>query len=314
MLLMIMSTDFNTILGDLKYSLKLAWNKALSYFLANMGMLFLIAILLGIVAIPILITAFWVIGPHNFAAMGAAMETWAQANPLLLGGIGLLILIPIITLFFMVVGSIYGMSKELVETGDTRAELAFSYFKNKFLTFASAGVLLTIIILVPPIAVWGATSILSGYVIGYAARVTLSIFTFAWVFITVGLCAMVLPAVVNGKGVQEAFKESFNLAINRFDRVFGLLCAVILLFVAMFSPIIIGGVAVMLAPDLALFAFNPFSPVFGGMIAVMIWTVVSAFLWLLLLLPMTIIAFVKVYADLTGGQVAAPSVPDMPIV
>jgi hypothetical protein len=308
------TTDFNTILGDLKYSLKLAWNKALSYFLANMGMLLLIAIILGIVAIPILVAAVWVIGPHNFAAMGVAMSTWASANPWLVGGIGMLILVPFITLFFMVIGSIYGMSKDLVETGDTRAELAFTYFRHKFIPFASAGVLLTLIIIAPPIAVWGATSILGGYVISYAAQVALSIFTFAWVFITVGLCAMVLPAVVNGKGVQEAFKESFNLAINRFDRVFGLLCANILLFVAMFSPIIIGGVAVMLAPGIGLFTFVPSSPFFGVMVAVLVWTVVSAFLWLLVLLPMTIISFVKVYAELTGGQVAAPSTPDMPIV
>lgn len=308
------TTDFNTILGDLKYSLKLAWNKALSYFLANMGMLLLIAIILGIVAIPILVAAVWVIGPHNFAALGVAMSTWATANPWVVGGIGLLILVPFITLFFMVIGSIYGMSKELVETGDTRAELAFTYFRHKFISFASAGVLLTLIIIVPPIAVWGATSILSGYVIGYAARVALSVFTFAWVFVTVGLCAMVLPAVVNGKGVQEAFKESFNLAINRFDRVFGLLCAVLLLFIAMFSPIIISGVVVMLAPGINLFTFVPYSPYFGGMVAVLVWTVVSAFLWLLVLLPMTIISFVKVYAELTGGQVAAPSTPDMPIV
>jgi hypothetical protein len=311
---MMSTTDFNTILSDLKYSLKLAWNKALSYFLADLGMLFVIAIIFGIVAIPLAIAAFLVIGPHNFAALGVAVSTWAAANPWLVGGIAMLFVIPIITLFFMVIGSIYGMSKELVETGDTRAELAFSYFRHKFIPFASAGVLLTLIIIVPPIAVWGATSILSGYVISYAAQVALSVFTFVWVFITVGLCAMVLPAVVNGKGVQEAFKESFSLAINRFDRVFGLLCAVILLAVAMFSPIIIGGVTVILAPDLALFSFNPFSPFFGGMIAVMIWTVVSVFLWLLVLLPMTIISFVKVYAELTGGQIAAPSTPDMPIV
>ena len=311
MLLMIMSTDFNTILGDLKYSLKLAWNKSLSYFLANMGMLFLIAIIFGIVAIPLAVALFLGIGPQNLAAMGAAMATWAETNPWLMGGIAMIFIIPIIALFLMVVGSIYGMSKELVATGDTRAEYAFTYFRRKFLTFAGAGVMLTIIILLPPLAVWGATSILSGYVIGYAARIALSIFTFAWMFVTVGLCAMVFPAIVNGKGVQEAFKESFNLAINRFDRVFGLLCAVFLLAAAMFAPILTGAIVMLVSPGVTISMFAPIHPLFVG---VMVWTVVSVFLWLLLLLPMTIIAFVKVYADLTGGQVAAPSIPDMPIV
>jgi hypothetical protein len=132
-----------------------------------------------------------------------------------------------------------------------------------------------------------------------------------WVFITVGFCAMVFPAVINGKGVQEAFKESFNLAINRFDRVFGLLCAVFLLAAIMFSPLLVGGIAMMVSPEITMTLFHPFHPLFAG---VMVWTVLSAFLWLLLLLPMTIIAFVKVYTELTGGQVAAPSTPDMPIV
>jgi hypothetical protein len=148
-------------------------------------------------------------------------------------------------------------------------------------------------------------------VIGYAARIALSVFTFAWVYITVGLCAMVLPAVVNGKGVQEAFKESFNLAINRFDRVFGLLTAIVLLAAAMFSPILVGAMVVLISPEITMSIFAPFHPLFAGL---MVWTAVSLILWLIYLLPMTIISFVKVYADLTGGQVAAPNVPDMPIV
>jgi hypothetical protein len=122
---------------------------------------------------------------------------------------------------------------------------------------------------------------------------------------------MVLPAVVNGKGVQEAFKESFNLAITRFDRVFGLLTAVVLLAAAMFSPVLIGAMVILVSPEVTIGMFAPFHPLFAGF---MVWTAVSLILWLVYLLPMTIISFVKVYADLTGGQVAAPSIPDMPMV
>ena len=45
-----------------------------------------------------------------------------------------------------------------------------------------------------------------------------------------------------------------------------------------------------------------------------IYTVVMVFLWLLLFLPMVRIVWVKVYQELTGGEIATQSVVDMPIV
>ncbi len=54
-----------------------------------------------------------------------------------------------------------------------------------------------------------------------------------------------------------------------------------------------------------------FTPAFA---AVATSTVVSVLLWIFLLLPMVKIAFVKVYHDLTGGQVATQSVLYMPVV
>jgi hypothetical protein len=49
-------------------------------------------------------------------------------------------------------------------------------------------------------------------------------------------------------------------------------------------------------------------------IAIMVWTVFVTFLWLLVLLPMTIIAFTKVYAEMTGGQVATQKPLPIPFV
>ncbi|MFW9964903.1 MAG: hypothetical protein ACFFCX_15140, partial [Candidatus Sifarchaeia archaeon] len=128
-----MSTTFGTILDDMKTSLKLAWKSMLSYFLANLGMLIVMVILLGIVAIPVLIVAWVVLAPLSQATM-TALANWAVANPLLLGGIAILVLIPVISLFMVVSGSIYGMSHDLVTKGETKAELAFSYFRHKFLS------------------------------------------------------------------------------------------------------------------------------------------------------------------------------------
>ena len=303
----IMSTTFGTILDDMKTSAKLAWKSMLSYFLAGLGMLIVMVILAGIIAIPVLLVVLAFPGLFTEATM-TALTNWAVANPLLFGGIGILILIPIISLFLVVSGSIYGMSHDLVTKGETKAELAFSYLRHKFLSFAGTGAVLTIIVAVPPVVVWGLTSYAMGYAITAPIAYVLTAFTFVWVYLTAGLTSMVWPAVASGKGVQDAFKESFSLSRQYFDRVYGVLTAIVLLLAATFGPLII-----------AVLAMIPFVPpvtlaVFPALVGVAIYTVIMVFLWLLLFLPMVRIAWVKVYQELTGGEVATQSVVDMPIV
>jgi hypothetical protein len=303
--MIIMSTDFGTIFGDMKSSFKLAWRNALSYFLANLGMLVAIAVLLGIVLVPVAAIAIATNG-EALLALGSSVAQLAGENAWVLGGMALLMIVPLISLFLVVIGSIYGMSKELVATGETKAEHAFSYLRHKFLSFAGAGAMLTLIIVIPPVAVAGIVSILMSYQMTLLQLQVVAVFAFVWIFVTVGLCAMVFPAIVNGAGVQEAFKESYRLATQQFERVFGLLTAVVVLATLMFSPVIIWGLLTpfgYLLPSL--------SPV---TVAIMGWTVVAAFLWLLVLLPMTIIAFVKVYHELTGKAIATQPVPDVPII
>jgi hypothetical protein len=302
-----MSTTFGTIYDDMKTSVRLAWKSMLSYFLANLGMLIVMVILVAIVAVPFAIVAWALFAPFNEATM-TALANWATANPLLVGGIGLLVLIPFVSMFLVVSGSIYGMSHDLVTKGETKAELAFSYFRHKFLSFAGAGAILTIIVLLPPIIAWGLTSYAMGYVITAPATYLLTAFTFVWLYFTAGLTSMVWPAVVSGKGVQAAFKESFSLSIRYFDRVYGVLTAIVLLLVATFGPVIIVGLSFAAPVPPVTLAFLP------ALVGVGLYTVIMVFLWLLLFLPMVRIAWVKVYQELTGGEIATQSVVDMPIV
>jgi hypothetical protein len=302
-----MSTTFGTILDDMKTSTKLAWKSMLSYFLANLGMLIVMAILIGIVAIPVLVLVWVAFAPFSEATM-TALATWATANPLLLGSIGVLVLIPVISLFLVVSGAIYGMSHDLVTKGETKAELAFSYLRHKFLSFAGTGAILTIIVIIPPVIAWGLTSYAMGYAIATPATYLLTAFTFVWVYLTAGLTSLVWPAVASGKGVQEAVKESFSLSRQYFDRVYGVLTAIVLLLAATFGPMIVAALAMIpFVPPVTMV----FAPIFVG---VMVYTVIMVFLWLLLFLPMVRIAWVKVYQELTGGKIATQSVVDMPIV
>jgi len=272
-------------------------------------MIIVVALLAMAIAIPVAIVAFVALSPLSEASF-AAMSAWAAANPLIIGGVGILFMIPVISMFLVVSGSIYGMSHELVTTGDTKAETAFSYLKRKFLTFFGTGVILTIFVVLPPALIWGLTSYAMGYVITSAVSTLLTIFTFVWVFITAGLTSMVWPAVVSGKGVQEAFKESYSLATRYFDRVFGFMTAVVLLLAATFGPMIIAALAmVQFAPPITVF-----SPIIPAMIGIALWTVVAVFLWLLLFLPMVRIGWTRIYQELTGGRIASQIPAEVPIV
>jgi len=301
-----MSTNLGTIVNDLKSSLRLATNNVLSYLLANLGLVLVLALLLGLIAVPMTMFAMAAYDMMD-SGFGPMMFSWSMQNSWLVGGMGLGVMIPAVSIFLVVVGAIYGMTNDLVTTGETKAEAAFSYLRAKFIPFISAGAMLTIVIVVPQLVVWGIASYLLGStVVGLPAQI-LAVFSFVWTFITVGLTSMVLPAVVSGKGVQEAFHESFRLATRRFDRVFGLLTAIVVLAAVMFAPAIIWGLtgSWMMNPSAMFLA-----PLLGLVAA---WTMVAVLLWALLLYPMVIIAFVKVYHEITDGQVAPTRQADIPI-
>jgi len=301
------TTSFGIIYEDLKASLVMAKNNMLSYFLANLGMAIALVLIVMVIAIPIVAAAL-LAGPMAWAEWGQWMADTMQHNPsavFTIGSLGLLILVPFAAAAFVVIGSIFGMSKEVVETGETKAESAFSWFRRKFLAFAGAGVILTLVIIVPQAIVYGLASWAMGFQVTGVASISLSVFSFVYSFITVGFCLMVIPGVVNGQNVQDAFKQSFDLAKGNFERVFGLLSGLIVFFLLVYSPLIIGGL--LIGPNSAMVLY-PATIFIAG------WALVAGLLTFLLFLPMAIISIVRVYHELTGGQVYEPTGPEIPMM
>ncbi|NWF94779.1 MAG: hypothetical protein HXY34_01420 [Candidatus Thorarchaeota archaeon] len=304
-----MTTEFKTILDDLKTSAVLAKRNILSFLLATLGMALLVGVILLVFAMPFAILAVSA-GPAAVQAWADSLVALAMANPIGTGvAFYVLLGLPIITLILIVVGSIYGISKEIVETGTTRAESAFSWFRRKFLSFAGAGFLLSLVIVTPAAAVAGAVSLAFNYTPPVWAQQVVSMFSFIWCFITVGLCMMVLPAVTHGKGVQESFKESFRLARTRFDRVFGLLTGIVVLLAISFGPAAIWGMWIGLTGVPPPMTLNPVS------VFVMVWSAIAGLLWFVLFIPMSIVASCKVYAELTNAKVGYQQAPpELPMV
>ena len=303
-------TDFNTITDDMMTSLKLAGDNFLTFFLAGLGMAALAILMLVAMAIPIAFAAAAIVfssGPTFWADMGPGMMTFAIANPYIVVGLVALIALPVVGVLTTVVGAIYGISKEVVEDGETKAENAFSWVKRRFLAFAGAGIIQSLIVAGPIFLLSAAISLALGGTVTGVYSVLLGVFAFVWVFITEGLLSMMLPAVVDGKNPIEALRVSVKLGVDRFDRVFGIWTAYIVLFAAMAAPAFLVAYGVGFAPGMHT-AIPLIAVVTGG------WTALAGLLLVAIVLPSMILARARVYAILTGKQLAAPKALEVPIV
>ncbi|MGY5862133.1 MAG: hypothetical protein RTU09_07135 [Candidatus Thorarchaeota archaeon] len=303
-------TDFNTITDDIVTSLRLAGDNFLTFFLASLGMAALAILMIVAITIPLALGAaaiFLSMGHTFWADSGPGMIAFATANPYLIVGLVALIALPFVGILTTVVGAFYGISKEVVEDGETKAENAFSWFKRRFLAFAGAGIIQSLIVIGPIFLLGAIVSFALGGTVTGVYSVLLGVSAFVWVFITEGLLSMMLPAVVDGKNPIEALRVSVKLGVDRFDRVFGVWTAYIVLIAAMALPAFLVAYGVGFTPG-----FNIAIPlvvvVAGG------WTAIAGLLLVAIVLPSMILARARVYAILTGKQLAAPKAPEVPIV
>ncbi|MCK4279540.1 MAG: hypothetical protein KAW94_03085 [Candidatus Thorarchaeota archaeon] len=303
-------TDFNTITDDMMTSLRLAGDNFLTFFLAGLGMAALAILMIVAITIPLALiaaTVFLSMGPTFWAGFNPGMIAFATANPYLVVGLVALVALPFVGVLTTVVGAFYGISKEVVEDGETKAENAFSWFKRRFLAFAGAGIIHSLIV-VGPIFLLGATASLAlGGTVTGVYSVLLGVSAFVWVFITEGLLSMMFPAVVDGKNPIEALRVSVKLGVDRFDRIFGVWTAYVVLFAAMAAPAFLVAYGA---------GFTPGSQVAIPMVALVAggWTALAGLLLVAIVLPSMILARARVYAILTGKQLAAPKALDVPIV
>ncbi len=303
-------TDFNTITDDMMTSLRLAGDNFLTFFLAGLGMAALAILMIVAISIPLAIAAAAIVfsmGPTFWADMGPGMMTFAITNPYLVVGLVALVALPVVGVLTTVVGAIYGISKEVVEDGETKAENAFSWVKRRFLAFAGAGIIQSLIVVGPILLLTATISLAFGVTVTGVYSVLLGVSAFVWVFISEGLLSMMLPAVVDGKNPIEALRVSVKLGVDRFDRVFGIWTAYIVLFAAMAAPAFLVAYGVGFTPGIHM-AIPIVTVVAGG------WTAIAGLLLVAIVLPSMILARARVYAILTGKQLAAPKALEVPIV
>lgn len=244
------NASFQTILEDLKISFKFAVKNMISYILAIFGVLIISGILLVLVAVVIFTSMFFVFGGFEglvvfFTSMAANIET--GFTNLFVGVI--LIVLPLIAPFFVAIGALFGMGREIVESEGTSAEGVFAWYKKRFFSLAGGGIILFLIVIGPLILILLSGIAIYGYdFFGYSfmagnsnlVNTTMGVLLALWFAVSLGMLSMLFPAIIDGYSVIEATKKSIRMSITYFDRVFGVWIGFLLILGACILPFVAG--------------------------------------------------------------------------
>lgn len=284
-------TDFGVILRDLKVSFRFAIKNIVTFFLGMLGVIIVSGLLLVLIAVIVFVPLFvFGNGLEIITTFAAMVESeWAIAATLGAMGVGTLVMLPILSPFFVAIGALFGMGREIVESEGTTAEGVFTWYRSKFAPLAAAGLLLFLTLLGPPGMIAFAITLVYGGLVTGLPFVGLSVFSAMWLVISAGMLSMMLPAVIDGIPVLTAYKQSVTMSLVYFDRVFGVWIAYVLIAVALFLP----AAALSILGPLLNMAFIGAYGVIMGLFVVFVFV------------PSLVIGLTRVYLILSGDYYAA---------
>jgi hypothetical protein len=293
------NASFQTILDDLKISIRFALKNVITYVLAIIGVAIVTFLLIALVAafifVPILLSP---AGLQAFTAWAESLAEWNAASGVTIATGIFLIALPFVAPFFVATGALFGMSREIVESEGTSAEGVFTWYKKKFFSLAGGGIMLFLFILGPimlvtliSVALFG-DQILNLAFFGPSSAMNpfISALGVIWILLSTGMMTMLFPAIIDGYSVIEATKKSIRMSIQYFDRVFGAWLSYVILLVILVSPLFI-----MAIPGL----WTGFDVI---MILISIYAVIMGLFVALVFLPGMSIGLTRVYMILTADD------------
>ncbi|MFX1483310.1 MAG: hypothetical protein ACFFCP_08985 [Promethearchaeota archaeon] len=239
------------ILKDFAVGFKLAATNFLSYALAMLGVIFVTIILLVIIVLLIVIPLLLTIGLPALIQIAIAIETtFTEATHLTLVTLILILVVPILGPFFIAVGSLFGMSREVVESDGTRAESAFSWYGKKALSLVGGGLIHFLVTLAPLIVAfigiayptWNPPS-------NEDLRIIIPLVV-VWIILINGMLSLTFPGIIDGLSAVRAAARSVRLTCQFPARVLG----------AWFIIVLIAGVPLLSLINGLAFLWDPIIP------------------------------------------------------
>ncbi|MGY5873282.1 MAG: hypothetical protein RTV72_13610 [Candidatus Thorarchaeota archaeon] len=212
----------NALSKDIYLGFKFALKHFLSYFLAMLGVVLLTIIMVILVLLFVVVPLVIFVGlPTIIAWVSSFTIEIGTLEGTMFIAIILMIALPILGPFFVALGSLYGMSREVIEGEATSAESAFSWYRKRALSLAGGGMVHFLVSLAPfLIAIYAifATSI----TVPSDAELRLILpVGFIWIILSNGMLSLTFPGIIDGLSAAGAAKRSVRLCCRSPGRVLG---------------------------------------------------------------------------------------------
>ncbi len=262
------------LLKDFSVGFKLAATNFLSYSLAMIGIIFVTVALLLVILLFIVVPLILTVGIPALISLVIFFEsTFSSASQLTLVALIMVLILPILGPFFIALGSLFGMSREIVESDGTNAESAFGWYRKKALSLVGGGSLHFLVTLAPFIVAFiGISYPTWNPPTNEQLRIIIP-FALVWIFLINGMLSLTFPGIIDGLSAVRAAARSVRLTAQFPSRVLG---AWLIMFLIVGIPILslIGELVFLFPPIIPIGLFEPYAGLF---IIVLLFYLIPAF-------------------------------------
>ena len=248
------------LLKDFKVGFTLAVKNILSFGLAMLGILVLSIILLLVILLFILIPVLITLGvPFLIMMVEAIVEGFTATSGLWLIMLIMFLLLPLLSPFFVALGALFGMAREIVESDGTQAESAFSWYGKRGFSLLGGGLIHSIMTLAPLAVAFLAITYPTWNPPTNEELKVLVPLIIVWIILVNGMLSLTFPGIIDGLPAIRAAARSVRLTAQFPGRVLGAWFIIVLIVGVPLLPIF-NELAFLWSPLLPYVLLEPYRP------------------------------------------------------
>lgn len=248
------------IIKDFKVGFTLAVKNILSFGLAMLGILVVTIILLLVILLLVVIPILFTLGlPFLISLVEAIVSGFNETTGLTLVLLVMFLILPLLGPFFVALGALFGMSRELVESDGTQAESAFSWYTKRGLSLLGGGIIHFIITLAPIIVAFLSISYPTWNPPSSYELAVLVPLIILWIILINGMLSLTFPGIIDGLPALRAAARSIRLTCQFPDRVMGAWFIIVLIVGVPLLPVF-NELAFLWSPLLPPALLEPYTP------------------------------------------------------
>jgi hypothetical protein len=249
------------ILKDFKVGFTLAVKNFLSFGLAMLGIILITVLLLLLIVLFILIPLLFTMGLPFIIQLAETIASGFRATTgLTLVMLIMFLVLPILGPFFVALGAIFGMARELVESDGTQAESAFSWYGKRGLSLLGGGAIHFLITLAPLVVAFLVVSYPTWNPPSNEELQVIIPLIVIWIILVNGMLSLTYPGIIDGLSAVKAAGRSVRLACQFPVRVLGAWLIITVLVTVPLIPVI-NEVAFIWAPIIPSDLLEPYGAV-----------------------------------------------------